>query len=144
MGLGISSELPGIGKTVADELLTPTKIYVRTILNLLRDFSIKSIAHITGGGLIENIPRVLPQGCKAVIDTSSWRWPEIFHILQDTGGIETHEMLRTFNCGIGMVLAVPETEAEEILIRLSGLNEQACIIGEVTKCKMGKEIVEFV
>jgi len=144
MGLGILDELPGIGKSVADELLTPTKIYVKTILNLLRDFSIKSIAHITGGGLLENIPRVLPNGCKALINGTSWQWPAIFRLLRDAGEIETGEMHRTFNCGIGMVLAVPENEVEEILIRLSGLNEQAFVIGEVAKCEAGKENVEFI
>lgn len=144
MGLGIFSELPGLGKTVADELLTPTRVYVKTILNLLRDFSIESIAHITGGGLVENIPRVLPHGCKALISAESWKWPDIFLLLQDAGGIDTAEMQRTFNCGIGMVLAVPENEVEEILIRLAGLNEQAFVIGEVSKCEVGSENVEFV
>lgn len=144
MGLGIADTLPGLGKTVAEELLTPTKIYVKTILNLLRDFPIKSIAHITGGGLLENIPRVLPNGCKALIKRSSWQWPAIFKFLQDKGAIETDEMYRTFNCGIGMVLAVPENEVEEILIRLSGLNEPSCVIGEVAKCEVGKENVEFI
>jgi phosphoribosylformylglycinamidine cyclo-ligase len=144
MGLGINDTLPGLGKTVAEELLTPTKIYVKTILNLLRDFPIKSIAHITGGGLLENIPRVLPNGCKAIINRSSWQWPAIFKFLQDEGAVETEEMYRTFNCGIGMVLAVPENEVEEILIRLSGLNEPACVIGEVAKCEVGKENVEFI
>jgi phosphoribosylformylglycinamidine cyclo-ligase len=143
MGLGINDPLPRLGKTVAEELLTPTRIYVKTILNLLRDFPIKSIAHITGGGLLENIPRVLPHGCKAVINRSSWQWPAIFKLLQDEGAIETDEMYRTFNCGIGMVLAVPENEVEEILIRLSGLNEPACVIGEVAKCEAGKENAEF-
>jgi len=144
MGLGILDELPGLGRSVADELLTPTKIYVKTILNLLRDFSIKSIAHITGGGLLENIPRVLPHGCKALINGTSWQWPAIFRLLQDAGEIDTGEMYRTFNCGIGMVLAVPENEVEEILIRLSGLNEQAFVIGEVAKYEAGKENVEFI
>ncbi len=144
MGLGIEDTLPGLAISVAEELLTPTKIYVKTILNLLRDFPIKSIAHITGGGLLENVPRVLPNGCKAVINKASWEWPPIFKLLQDNGAIESDEMLRTFNCGIGMVLAVPENEVEEILIRLSGLNEPACVIGEVAKCEVGKENVEFV
>lgn len=144
MGLAIDDELPNTGKTVIEELLTPTRIYVRTILNLLRDFSVKSIAHITGGGLLENIPRVLPHGCKALIYQDSWKWPEIFHLIKDSGNIETFEMYRTFNCGIGMVLAVPEREVEEILIRLSGLNELAFVIGEVAKCEVGKENVEFV
>jgi phosphoribosylformylglycinamidine cyclo-ligase len=144
MGLGINDIIPGLDKSVADELLTPTRIYAKTVLNLLRDFPIKGIAHITGGGLLENVPRVLPHGCKAVITSSSWQWPAIFRIIQQAGGIETDEMYRTFNCGIGMVLAVPESETEDVLIRLSGLNEQAYVIGEVAKCEPGKESVEMV
>jgi phosphoribosylformylglycinamidine cyclo-ligase len=144
MGLGIDDMIPGLDRTVADELLTPTRIYAKTVLNLLRDFPVKGIAHITGGGLLENVPRVLPHGCKAVITSSSWQWPAIFQILQEAGGIETEEMYRTFNCGIGMVLAVPESETEDVLIRLSGLNERACVIGEVAKCEPGKECVEMV
>jgi len=144
MGLGIDDIIPGLDKSVADELLTPTRIYAKTVLNLLRDFPVKGIAHITGGGLLENVPRVLPHGCKAVITSSSWQWPAIFRIIQEAGGIETDEMYRTFNCGIGMVLAVPESETEDVLIRLSGLNEQAYVIGEVAKCEPGKESVEMV
>lgn len=144
MGLGLDETLPGTGKSVADELLTPTRIYVKSILNLLRDFRINGIAHITGGGLLENVPRVLPHGCKAVIKRNSWTVPVLFQLLQDGGNVEDAEMLRTFNCGIGMVLAVPEEEAEEILIRLAGLSEQAFIIGEIAKCEPGKECVEMV
>jgi phosphoribosylformylglycinamidine cyclo-ligase len=143
MGLDIHSTLPDLGRTVGEELLTPTRIYVKTVLNLRRDFTINGIAHITGGGLLENIPRVLPQGCKAMIRRESWQIPAIFRLLQEAGNIEEAELFRTFNCGIGMVLAVPEKEAEEILIRLSGLNEQAFIIGEVAKCKAGEECVEL-
>jgi phosphoribosylformylglycinamidine cyclo-ligase len=144
MGLGINDALPGLDKTVADELLTPTRIYVKTIINLLRDFPINGIAHITGGGLLENVPRILPHGCKAVLERNSWTIPAIFQLLRNEGNVEESELFRTFNCGIGMVLAVPEKEAEEILIRLSGLHEQAFIIGEVAKCEPGKECVEMV
>ncbi|RII27878.1 MAG: phosphoribosylformylglycinamidine cyclo-ligase [Geobacter sp.] len=144
MGLGLNDQLPGIGRSVADELLTPTRIYVKSILNLLRDFQINGIAHITGGGLLENVPRVLPNGCKAVIGKGSWQVPAIFRLLQEGGNIDDDELLRTFNCGIGMVLAVPEEDADEVLIRLSGLNEQAVIIGEVAKCEPGNEFVEMV
>lgn len=144
MGLGINDPIPGLDKTVADELLTPTRIYVKSILNLLRDFTIHGIAHITGGGLLENVPRILPNGCKAVIDRSTWQVPQIFNIIQKGGNIEDQEMFRTFNCGIGMVLSVPEKEAEEILIRLSGLNETAFVIGEIAKCDAGSECVELV
>ena len=143
MGLGIHDEIPGLGKTVADELLTPTRIYVRSIMNLLRDFNISGIAHITGGGLLENIPRVLPNGCKAVVRKESWQVPEIFQIIQRGGNIDETEMFRTFNCGIGMVIIVPEREVDDVLIRLSGLNETAYHIGEVFKCEAGKECVEL-
>jgi phosphoribosylformylglycinamidine cyclo-ligase len=144
MGLSVNEELPGLGRTVAEELLTPTRIYARTIMNLIRDFRINGIAHITGGGLLENVPRILPNGCKAVINKNSWVMKDIFLIIQSAGNIEEMEMFRTFNCGIGMVLAVPENEAEEVLIRLSGLNEQAWIIGEIGKCETGGEIVELI
>lgn len=144
MGLGIDSIIPETGTTVADELLTPTRIYVKSILNLLRDFTINGIAHITGGGLLENIPRVLPNGCKAIVRKGSWPLLPIFTILQEAGNIEEAEMHRTLNCGIGMVLAVPAEQTDDILIRLSGLNEKAYIIGEVAKCEQGKEAVEMV
>ncbi len=144
LGLGVRDEIPGLGRTVAEELLSPTRIYVKTVLNLLRDFRINGIAHITGGGLLENIPRILPNGCKAVINKNSWVMNDIFLIIRNTGNIDETEMYRTFNCGIGMVLAVPENEAEEVLIRLSGLNERAFVIGEIGKCDVGNEIVELV
>lgn len=143
MGLSINDMLPGHDKSVAEELLTPTRIYVKTILNLLRDFRVNGIAHITGGGLLENVPRILPKGCKAVIRRDSWAMPEIFRILQNGGKIEETEMYRTFNCGIGMVLAVPDNDVDEILIRLSGLQEKAFIIGEVAKCEAGAEAVDL-
>ncbi|SNB45600.1 phosphoribosylformylglycinamidine cyclo-ligase [Geobacter sp. DSM 9736] len=144
MGLAIDAQIPELGKTVAEELLTPTRIYVKSILNLRRDFRINGVAHITGGGLLENVPRVLPKGCKAVIHRKSWDIPPIFRLLQEAGNVAEPEMFRTFNCGIGMVLSVPESEADEILIRLSGLNEQAFVIGEIAKCAAGKESVELV
>ena len=144
MGLKIDSILPETGRTVADELLTPTRIYVKSVLNLLRDFKIHGIAHITGGGLLENIPRVLPNGCKAVLQRGSWTTLPIFDILQKAGNIEETEMLRTLNCGIGMVLAVPEKETDDILLRLSGLSEKAFVIGEIAKCDHGTEAVELV
>jgi len=143
MGLSIDSELPGTGKTVGDILLTPTRIYIRAIMNLLKDFSINGIAHITGGGLIENIPRILPRGCRATIHLNSWERPALFDILRDAGNVERNEMYRTFNMGIGMVLAVAEQEAEDMLYRLNGLDERAWVIGEVTTCPEGCECVEL-
>jgi phosphoribosylformylglycinamidine cyclo-ligase len=131
MGLAINSQLPDSTKTVDEELLTPTRIYVRSIMNLLKDFRINGIAHITGGGLLENVPRVLPKGCAANIKLGSWTMPSIFTIMQEAGNVEQSEMYRTFNMGIGMVLAVAATDVDDILSRLNGLGEQAWLIGEV-------------
>lgn len=144
LGLSIDSELPGTGKTVGDVLLTPTRIYIRAMMNLLKNFRINGIAHITGGGLIENIPRILPRGCRATIQLNSWERPALFDILRDAGNVERNEMYRTFNMGIGMVLAVAEEEAEDMLYRLNGLDEKAWIIGEITTCPDGCECVELV
>jgi phosphoribosylformylglycinamidine cyclo-ligase len=144
LGLTVTDTLPGTDNTVADELLRPTRIYVKTVLNILRDFRINGMAHITGGGLLENIPRILPKGCKAVLRTDSWPALPIFTLLQQEGNLDRHELYRTFNGGIGMVLAVPESDAEEIMLRLKGLNEQAHVIGSVEKCAVGKEAVEIV
>jgi len=140
MGLAIDSELPGTGKTVAEALLTPTRIYIRSIMNLLKDYSIKGIAHITGGGLLENIPRILPKGCRATIHLSRWERPVLFDVLRDAGNVERDEMYRTFNMGIGMVLAVAEHDAEDMLDRLNGLGERAWVIGEITACSEAEPI----
>jgi len=144
MGLSIDSELPGVGRSVADELLTPTRIYIRSVLNLLKDFTINGIAHITGGGLLENIPRVLPRSCRATLHLSSWERPVLFDLLRDAGNVERDEMYRTFNMGIGMVLVVAEKDAEDMLYRLNGLGERAWIIGEINTCIDGAEHVELV
>lgn len=133
----------GFDKTLGEELLTPTKIYVKSILNLIRDFSIKGVAHITGGGLLENVPRTLPKHCKALIEKNSWEKPAIFELLREGGQIDETEMYRTFNYGIGMIIVVPATEAEDILGRLSGLDEKAYLIGEIAQCESGETQVEL-
>ena len=144
LGLGIHEIIPETGRSVADELLVPTRIYVKSVLNLLRDFTIHGIAHITGGGLPENVPRILPKGCMARIRTAAWEMPAIFRVLQRGGNIAEAELFRTFNCGIGMVLAVPAAEAAEVLHRLTALGETAMVIGEVVRCEAGQECVELV
>ena len=144
LGLAIDSFVPELGKPLGEALLTPTRIYVKTILNLLRDFQVKGMAHITGGGLLENVPRVLPRHCRAVIHRDSWDIPAIFQLLREGGNIDEIEMHRTFNNGIGMVLIVPERDVEEIMVRLSGLKETAYIIGEITKAGDNEEGVELV
>ncbi len=144
LGLSIDSIIPETGRSVADELLTPTRIYIRTVMHLLKDFRINGIAHITGGGLLENVPRILPKGCRATINLTSWERPELFNVLRDAGNVERDEMYRTFNMGIGMVLAVADHEAEDILNRLNGLGEKAWSIGAIGACPEGSERVRLV
>jgi phosphoribosylformylglycinamidine cyclo-ligase len=144
LGLSIDSPFPGTGRSVADELLTPTRIYVRSVMNLLKDFSINGIAHITGGGLLENVPRILPLGCQAAIHLKNWERPAMFNILQEAGNVERDEMYRAFNMGIGMLLAVDENTVEDIIDRLKGLGDQAWEVGEITACPEGSECVHLV
>ena len=100
------------GKTLAEQLIEPTRIYVKPVLELLETCEVHAITHITGGGFWENIPRVLPQGTKAVIDKKSWEWPPIFHWLQEKGQVDEREMYRTFNCGVGMMIVLPENQVD--------------------------------
>jgi phosphoribosylformylglycinamidine cyclo-ligase len=131
--LDLAAQPEDLDKSLGDELLTPTRIYVKSILNLIRDFNIKGIAHITGGGLLENIPRILPQRCKAIIECNSWEKPAIFEMLRQGGHIPKKEMYRTFNYGIGMILVMPPNETEDTISRLAGLGNQAYIIGEIAQ-----------
>lgn len=141
--LDIDSYIEDLGRTLAEELLTPTRIYVKSVLNILRNFEIKGIVHITGGGFIDNIPRVLPKRSCAVIRKGSWTVPPIFRFIQDLGRIEDTEMYRTFNMGIGMVLVVSEKDADDIMHRLKGLKEPATVIGTVKSLKKGEDAVLF-
>ena len=119
--------------TLGDALIEPTKIYVRAILNLLERFTINGMAHITGGGFKDNIARILPNNCDVIIKTNTWEQPEIFHWIQSQGNISADEMLRTFNCGIGMVLFIEQNDLNEILDTLSQLDCVPYHIGHVDK-----------
>ncbi|MDI6616004.1 MAG: phosphoribosylformylglycinamidine cyclo-ligase, partial [Syntrophaceae bacterium] len=129
--LDMNDSMEGLEGSVGRELLRPTKIYVKPILNLIKNFTIRGIAHITGGGLTENIPRILPQRCEAVIVREAWTPPPIFRIIQEKGGIDESEMLRVFNMGIGMIIIVPKKNATEIVDHLQRLGEGASIIGHI-------------
>lgn len=143
LGLSIDSQFPDTGRTVSEELLTPTRIYVRSVMNLLKDFRLNGIAHITGGGLLENVPRILPRGCQASIQLNTWERPALFNVLQDAGNVDRDEMYRALNMGIGMVLAVAESDVEDIIDRLKGLGDLAWTIGEITACPEGSECVRL-
>lgn len=113
-GLGIDDELPGTGKTVAGELLEVHRSYLPEVLTLRKTVEVKGLAHITGGGLVDNIPRILPGGCGIEIDTGSWEVPPVFRYLQEAGGIEKAEMYRVFNMGVGMAVVVSGDEGGEV------------------------------
>jgi len=115
----------------APRLLTPTRIYVRSVLSLLQHFELKGLAHITGGGITENVPRMLHGGLDAEIETDSWQQGPVFDFLQEHGGIETAEMRRTFNCGVGMVVVVDAEHADAALQALKKLGEDAWRIGRI-------------
>ena len=128
----------GFKKPIGKVLLEPTRIYVKTILKLLKKYEIKALAHITGGGITENLPRILPDDLGAKIDVRSWRKPQIFEFIKEKGNIDEQEMLRTFNYGIGMILVVDKKEIKELSKQLKGLKEEFFVIGEVVKGKAVK------
>jgi phosphoribosylformylglycinamidine cyclo-ligase len=137
-GWNLDETLPGNGgRTLGELLLEPTRIYVRALLPLVQQARIKGLAHITGGGLLENIPRVLPDGCHALIDAQRWKLPEIFRLLQAGGQLAPEEMARTFNCGIGMAVIVSPELAHEVTGELEGAGESAFEIGRVEAGERG-------
>ena len=120
-----------------DALMAPTRIYVQSLLPVIRGGKVDALAHITGGGLLENVPRVLPEGAHAVIDADAWEQPRLMAFLQAQGNIEPGEMARTFNCGIGMVLAVPAELAREVAAELEAAGEVVSRIGEIVEGQRG-------
>ena len=124
-------EQPMGESTLGKTLLTPTTIYVKALLSLFNQVTVKALSHITGGGLLENLPRVLPDSCNAQIDTTSWQWPEVFQWLQSQGNVETHEMYRTFNCGVGMVICVAREDAAKTLAILQTEGHDTWEIGRI-------------
>jgi len=136
----LKQEVKGLSGTLGEELLRPTRIYRKLILELLKSFPLKGLAHITGGGLPGNIPRILPAGCKAVINKQSWEIPAVFSYLQKKGNIPEGEMYRVFNMGLGMVLIVSPKVGTEIVKELSLRGEKCWLVGEIAK---GKKEVEF-
>lgn len=131
------------GRTLAQHLLEPTRIYVKSVLELIKQVPVHALSHITGGGFWENIPRVLPKGTKAVIDGNSWDWPVIFDWLKDNGNVNMKEMYRTFNCGVGMVIAVPHEHAERAVDVLTTAGETAWNIGHIATATDADEQVEI-
>ncbi len=134
------AELPGTGRSVADELLEPTCIYVRSVRRLLAEVEVRAMAHITGGGLPGNLPRALPEGCRAVLHRDAWRVPPVFEALRTAGRVADDEMFRTFNMGIGYVVVVSPSEAERACAVLTQAGEAVSRIGEIAAGARGVEI----
>jgi phosphoribosylformylglycinamidine cyclo-ligase len=139
-GVDLTEELDG--EPIGDALLAPTRIYVKSLLALQEQVEIHALAHITGGGLPENLPRVLPDNTKAVVDSASWKRPVLFDWLQQQGNVEDSEMLRTFNCGVGMVVCVAEEQAEQALALLQSNGESAWRLGRIEAAD-GAPVVEL-
>lgn len=129
--------------TLGQALIAPTRIYVKSILALIKQCQVNALSHITGGGLLENIPRVLPDNTKAVIDTDSWQQPAVFDWLQRNGNVNPTEMYRTFNCGVGMVIAVNNSDSEKALALLADLGESPWVIGHIAAAQPGEDQVEL-
>jgi len=125
---------------LTDALLAPTSIYVKPVLALLAaGVDVRGMSHITGGGIIGNLPRCFPKGASAVVDTSSWKRPQVFDWLQDQGNVEQDEMWRVFNCGVGFVIIVPRVQADRTLALLKRSKQRAFMLGEVVKAKAGQK-----
>ncbi|MDH3567299.1 MAG: phosphoribosylformylglycinamidine cyclo-ligase [Desulfobacteraceae bacterium] len=132
------------GQTLGEALLTPTRIYSDTIQSVIKDLPIYGLSHITGGGITGNIVRVIPESCNIVLEKNSWDVPPVFTYLKEVGNISEHEMMRTFNNGIGMVAVVREKSTQEILDRLTAMNENVFIIGKVVERKASTDRVQWV
>jgi phosphoribosylformylglycinamidine cyclo-ligase len=141
--LQVSDKVSGLEKTVGLELLEPTRIYVKPLLNLFKNFNVKGLVHITGGGFYDNIPRIIPDSCRCVISRNSWEIPPIFQVIKEIGRVEEKEMFRVFNMGIGMMIVVPEKEYAEVIHRLQVLGEKAYLIGTVAKRDSRQSLVCF-
>ncbi len=143
-GLKPEDRLEGLGHGLGEELLRPTRIYVKSLINLIKNFTVKGMAHITGGGFVDNMPRIIPGPCRAIVEKNSWETPLIFTHIQQKGNIEEMEMFRVFNMGIGMMVVVPEKDLTEILEHLENLGERAYAIGVIEKREAGQQQVAFI
>ena len=132
------------GQPLVDALMAPTKIYVKSVLELMRSVEIHAISHITGGGLLENIPRVMPNNTLAKVDTSSWDRPVVFDWIQKNGNVDFHEMHRTLNCGIGLVIVVSQENKDTAISLLEKLGEDVYIIGSIEASDKTEPSVELI
>ena len=141
--LDLFEQPPGLRTSLASALIAPTRIYVKPLLNLIRDFDVHGMIHVTGGGFEGNIPRILPAGVRARVDTQAWPRPEVFDWIARAGELPETELLRVFNCGVGMIAIVPAKSADEVIQRLQGLGERGYRIGAIERKTEGEPAILF-
>ena len=140
----VNDTIDGFGCTLGEELLKPTRIYVQSVLAILKNYTLNGMVHNTGGGFIDNIPRILPDSCKAKIHCNKWKVPPIFDFLAQNGDVPREEMYRTFNMGIGLMVIVDDNDVEDIAHRFKAHGEEVSIIGEITTQKNDEAQVELI
>ena len=143
-GMTVDSKLPDSGLVLGDELLKVHRSYFKAIAALLKKKTLSAAAHITGGGITDNLPRVIPEGLSAAVDTKSWQVPHLFQFLRSIGGVSEADWRRTFNLGVGMILAIPRGKVDSALRTLKRMDEQPWIIGEIIKQRRGKSRVQYI
>jgi len=143
-GLTVKSRISDLDQPLGEVLLTPTRIYAKQILALAADYPIKGIAHITGGGLTENLPRILPKGCRARVHRGAWPVPPIFQVLRKMGKVDDEELYRVFNMGIGLALVVSANHVEKLIARAAELGDRGYRIGEIVASEPDGKRVEYV
>jgi len=141
--LSVDDKVAGLANTIGMELLEPTRIYVKSLLNIIKNFNIKGLVHITVGGFYENIPRIVPDACRMIVNEGSWEIPPIFSVIREIGNVDEKEMFRVFNMGIGMIMIVPEKETQDIIDRLTVMGESAHLIGVIEKKEPKQDQVCF-
>ncbi|HIJ57948.1 MAG TPA: phosphoribosylformylglycinamidine cyclo-ligase [Deltaproteobacteria bacterium] len=142
--LKVESKIPELGVTLGEELLKPTRIYSNTIHNITRDLQVLGLVHVTGGGIENNLLRIIPKACQVVLKRNSWEIPPIFHFLQDAGNVADAEMMRTFNNGIGLIAVLPDEVVEDALERLNAMNEKAFVMGEIAERKQSSPRIKWI
>ena len=142
--LKVESKIPELGGTLGEELLKPTRIYSNIIHSVTRDLPVLGLVHVTGGGIENNLLRIIPKACQVVLKQGSWEIPPIFHFLQEAGNVEDAEMMRTFNNGIGLIAIVPDEAVEDVLERLNAMKEKAYVMGEIAERKQSSRRIKWI
>ncbi len=142
--MSVDNYVEEFGRTLGEELIEPTKIYAKLIGNLIKNYNIFGISHITGGGIVENLPRILPKDCQAVISRSSWTPHPVFQLIQKAGNLTEEEIMRTFNNGLGLIIAVSEKDSQDVMDQVRAMGEKAFQIGYIEEKKNGKSGVVFI